>query len=183
MREEFSSILIAKDDIEKRIEEMGKEITANYRSLGVSEVVIVAILRGAVVFMSDLIRQIDLPLKIDFMAVSSYGNAVTTSGKVNIVKDIDEDIYGKDVLIVEDIIDTGLTMSELKAILLARSPKSLKICSFLNKPSRRLIELVADYNGFDVPDEFIVGYGLDYAGRYRELPYVAVLDPKVYNSR
>ena len=181
MKEEFSSVLVTEDDIRNRVRQMGVEISDFYCRLGAEELTVVAVLRGAVVFMSDLIRSIDLPMRIDFMSVSSYGDGAVSSGKVRILKDIGEDIRGKHVLIVEDIIDTGLTIASLKEILKEREPRTLKICAFLNKPSRREVELSIDFKGFDVPDEFLVGYGLDYAGYYRELPFVAVLDPKVYN--
>jgi hypoxanthine phosphoribosyltransferase len=180
LKEDFSAILIAENAIKKRVKELGEEITAHYRSIGAEELVIVTILRGAVIFMSDLVRKIGLPVTIDFMSVSSYGGQAVTSGNVEIKKDISEDIKDKHVLIVEDIIDTGLTMDALKKILSARGPKSLKVCSFLNKPSRREIALEIDFIGFDVPDEFLVGYGMDYAGSYRGLPYVAILDQRVY---
>ena len=181
MKGDISSVLITEEEIQKRVREMGAEITQYYRDMGAKELLVIAILRGAVVFMSDLIRQIDIPVVIDFMSVSSYGSGAVTSGIVKVRKDVSEDLENKHVLIVEDIIDTGLTLVNLKELLLARKPRTLNICSFLNKPSRREVELVSDFNGFDVPDEFLVGYGLDYAGHYRELPYIAVLDPKVYN--
>ncbi len=139
-------------------------------------------LKGAVVFMADLIRHIDIPLNIDFMAVSSYGSSTESSGVVRILKDLDETVEGKDILIVEDIIDSGLTLSYMCDILRSRKPNSIKICTLLDKPSRRKIDLKVDYTGFEIPDYFVVGYGLDYAEKYRNLPDICVLKPEVYQN-
>ena len=137
---------------------------------------LVCILKGAAVFFTDLIREIDLPLTLDFMAISSYGSATKTSGVVRILKDLDNDILGKDVIVVEDIVDSGRTLTYLMEILKSRNPASLKLCTMLDKPSRRVAEVKVDYTGFEIPDEFVVGYGLDYAQKYRNLPFIGVLE-------
>ncbi len=165
-------ILIDEETLKKRVREMGRQITEDYRG---KDLVIVAILKGAVVFTSDLIKEIKLPLAIDFMAVSSYGVSTKSSGVVRILKDLEEEIEGRDVLIVEDIVDTGLTLHYLLENLWSRGPRSLKICCCLDKPTRRSAPVEVDYVGFDIPDEFVVGYGLDYAERYRNLPYIGIL--------
>lgn len=182
MEKQFAGIIFSEEEIATRVEQLAEEISNHYKCENAEEVVVIGILRGAVVFLSDLIRCMDLPVVLDFMAVSSYGNNTTSSGAVHILKDITEDINGKHVLIVEDIIDTGNTMESLKSILWARNPKTLSICTLLNKPSRRVAKVNIDFCGFEIPDEFIVGYGLDYASHFRELPYIAILDPKVYRK-
>ena len=165
-------ILIDEETLKKRVREMGRQITEDYRG---KDLIIIAILKGAVVFTSDLIKEIKLPLAIDFMAVSSYGVSTKSSGVVRILKDLEEEIEGRDVLIVEDIVDTGLTLHYLLENLWSRGPRSLKICCCLDKPTRRSAPVEVDYVGFDIPDEFVVGYGLDYAERYRNLPYIGIL--------
>jgi len=177
--EPLGRILIDEQRTMKRVKELGEQITKDYQGC---DLMVVGILKGAVIFLSDLIKEIKLPLKLDFMAVSSYGASTKTSGVVRILKDLDEEIEGKDVLIVEDIVDTGLTLHYLIANLRSRKPKSIKICCFLDKPSRRQVPVHVDYIGFDIPDEFVVGYGLDFAERYRNLPYVCVLDEKTYKK-
>lgn len=172
--EDVGRVLIDEQTLMRRIDEMGKQITKDYRD---KNLVLVGILKGSVLFLADLVKRIKLPLVMDFMAVSSYGSSTHSSGVVRIIKDLDEEIEGKDVLIVEDIIDTGLTLNYLTELLLSRNPKSLKICCCLDKPSRRKVPVKVDYVGFSIPDEFVVGYGLDYAERYRNLPYICVLDP------
>lgn len=173
---EFNSpdieVLIDEATLKKRIAEMGAEITRDYAG---TRPHLVGVLRGAVVFMSELMRSIDLPLTVDFIAVSSYGSATKTSGEVRIVKDLDESLAGRDVLLVEDILDTGLTLNYLLTNFRSRDVKSVKIVTLLNKPSRRKVEVEVAYSGFDIPDAFVVGFGLDYAERYRNLPFVAVL--------
>src|ERR671910_896371 len=172
-------VLVVSADIQAKVCELAELITEDYRG---EKVLLVAILRGAVVFLSDLMRHLELPCEIDFMEVSSYGTGTQSSGVVRILKDLQEDITGRHVLIVEDIIDTGLTLSYLRRSLLARGPTSLEICALLSKPSRRRVELDVKYLGFEVPDEFVVGYGLDYAGAYRNLPDICVLKEDVFSS-
>ncbi|MGI6064919.1 MAG: hypoxanthine phosphoribosyltransferase [Bacillota bacterium] len=179
MKKDLKRILVTEEEIRQKVGELGRAISEDYRG---KQLLVVGILKGSIVFMSDLIRAIDLPLEIDFMEVSSYGHSTESSGAVRILKDLDVDIEGRDVLVVEDIIDTGLTLNYLMEILRARKPASLKVCTFLNKPSRRKVKMEADFNGYDIPDEFAVGYGLDYAEKYRNLPYVAVLKPEAYND-
>lgn len=166
--------LIAREEIERRIKELAKEIEKDYQG---KDLVVIGLLKGSVVFMSDLIKEINLPLVIDFMSVSSY-SGTTSTGVINISKDIDTDIKGKDVLIVEDIIDTGLTLSHVKKLFLNREVKSLKICTLLDKPSRRTVEIKGEYTGFEIPDEFVIGYGLDFDQQYRNIPYIGVVIKK-----
>ena len=157
-------VLIDEERIKQRVAELGAQITEDYRD---KNLLVVCILRGGVAFMADLVKEIKLPLTMDFMAVSSYGMSTKSSGVVRIMKDLDEDIEGKDVLVVEDIVDTGLTLHYLTDYLKSRGPRSVKICSFLDKPARRKVDVTVDYIGFEIPDEFVVGYGLDYAQKYR----------------
>src|SRR5215210_9406945 len=172
-------VLISGERIEEKVCEMGTRITQDYAG---ERLLLIGVLRGAVVVMGDLMRHIDLPCEIDFMDISSYGTGTSSSGVVRILKDLEEDITGRYVLIVEDIIDTGLTLSYLRRSLLARKPASLEICALLSKPSRRRAELDVKYLGFEVPDEFVVGYGLDYAGSYRNLPDICILKPGVFET-
>lgn len=165
-------VLVPSEDIQEKVRELGERITRDYRE---DKLLLVGILRGAVVFLSDLMRHLELPCEIDFMEVSSYGTGTQTSGVVRILKDLREDITGKHVLIIEDIIDTGLTLSYLRRTLLQRKPASLEICALLSKPSRRQVDLSVKYLGFEVPDEFVIGYGIDYAGAYRNLPDIHAL--------
>lgn len=174
MLEDVGRILIDEQTLMRRIDEMGEQITRDYQG---KDLVVVGILKGSVLFLADLIKRIRLPLVMDFMAVSSYGSSTHSSGVVRIIKDLDEEIEGKDVLIVEDIIDTGLTLNYLTELLMSRNPRSLKICCCLDKPSRRKVPVRVDYIGFSIPDAFVVGYGLDYAEKYRNLPYICILDP------
>ena len=178
---DLAKIILPEQEIRARVQELAGQITAHYQAQNANCLVVVGILRGAVVFMSDLIRHIPLPLTIDFMAISSYGGSTVSSGTVRILKDVSEAIEGSHVLVVEDIIDTGLTLKSLLDVLWARKPLSLAVCSLLNKPSRRQAEVALDFCGFDIPDEFVVGYGLDYAGHYRHLPYIGVLKPEKYS--
>ena len=177
MNAAIKTILFDEQQISCRLKDMGAQIENDYKE---KNLLCIGILNGSAIFMSDLIRKIDMPLKIDFMAASSYGSSTVSSGKVKIIKDSSFDISGYDVLIIEDIIDTGNTLLALKELLLERNPNSLKICAFLDKPSRRTSNITADYTGFTVPDEFIVGYGLDYDNKYRNLPYVGILKPEIY---
>lgn len=176
---DIEKVLITEDQIRERIKELGKEITKKYEG---KEVVVVGVLKGCVMFMTDLIRNIDLPMDIDFMVASSYGADTKSSGNVKIIKDINIDVHDKNVIIVEDIIDTGLTMKNLKGIFEVRQCKSISICTLLDKKERRKVEIDADYIGFDVPNEFVVGYGLDYDGKYRNIPEICVLKPEVYSE-
>ncbi|MBQ7015309.1 MAG: hypoxanthine phosphoribosyltransferase [Clostridia bacterium] len=173
MKEKIS-VYISEEDTRKKIKELGKKITEDYKNVE-GKLLLVSILKGAVVFMTDLMREIDLPLSIDFMIVSSYGSGTVSRGNVKIIKDLDINISDYNILIVEDILDSGYTLSKIIEMLKTRNPKSLKLCSFLNKPDRRVANVELDYCGFVIPDEFIVGYGLDYDEKYRNLPYVGIL--------
>ena len=169
----ISNVFISQDDIKNKVYEIAKSIEKDFKG---EEVLLVGVLKGASVFLSDLIRNIDLDVKIDFMAVSSYGMSTTSSGIVKILKDLDDDISGKNVIIVEDIIDTGLTLKYLKDYLSNKNAKVLKICTLLDKPSRRKCDIDIDYIGFEIEDKFIVGYGLDYQEKYRNLSYIAFVE-------
>lgn len=175
--EDLSRILVTREEIAEAVAKLGRQITEDYQG---KELMLVGILKGAVVFFSDLVREIDLPLKMEFMAVSSYGAATKSTGVVNLVKDIKVDITGMHVLIVEDIVDSGMTLSYLSKYLSTRGAASIKIATLLDKPERRRVDLKADYFCFTIPDEFVVGYGLDYAEKYRNLPDIGVLDPRIY---
>jgi len=178
--EDIKSILISEEEIAKRVKELGKQLAEDYKG---KELLVVGILKGCMLFLSDLVRTIELPLTLDFMVVSSYGATTKSSGVVRIVKDLEREIEGKDVLIVEDIVDTGLTLSYLVENFKARNPKSVKVCSLLDKPDRRKAQVEIQYIGFKIPDEFVVGYGLDYGENYRNLPFVCVLKPEVYEKK
>jgi hypoxanthine phosphoribosyltransferase len=169
-----TEILIDRDVLQRRIEELGEEISADYAG---RDLLLIGVLKGAVFFMADLMRNLTIPCEIDFMAISSYGDSTDSSGVVRILKDLDINIEGRDVLIVEDIIDSGLTLSYLMRNLEAREPASLEICSLLTKPDRREADVPVRYVGFEIPNRFVIGYGLDFGERYRNLPYVGVLDP------
>ena len=173
MEQEKPKTLLSREEIETRTARMAEEITEDYRG---RDLVMIGVLKGAFVFLADLSRQVELPLEIDFVAVSSYGADTQSSGVVKIIKDIDLEIAGKDVLLVEDIVDTGLTLKYLAGMLRDRGPASVEICALLNKPDARKVDIEIKYCGFDVPLKFVVGYGLDYAERYRQLPYVGVLE-------
>ena len=170
----LTQVLIEETALQDRIRDLGSEISDDYAG---RELLLVGVLKGAVFFMADLMRALDLPCEVDFMAISSYGAATDSSGVVRILKDLDISIEGRDVLIVEDIIDSGLTLSYLRRTLEARRPASLEVCALLAKPGRREVDVPVRYVGFEIPNHFVVGYGLDFAERYRNLPYVAVLDP------
>lgn len=178
MKKDVDHWLLTHEQLEKRVAELGARITEDYRG---KDLLMVGILKGAVVFFSDLIRHVDIPVSIDFMAISSYGSATKSSGVVRILKDLDHAIADRHVIIVEDIVDSGKTLAFLKETLLARGAASLKICTLLDKPERRKVEIKADYFGFVIPNEFVVGYGLDYAEKYRNLPDIGVLKPEVYS--
>jgi len=179
MQNDIREVLITEEALSAKVKEMGRMITGDYRG---KDLMLVSVLKGSVVFMSDLMRAIEIPLKVDFMNVSSYGSGAKTSGIVKIVKDLDVSVEGCDLLIVEDILDSGKTLSYLKEILSARKPRSIAIAALLDKPERRQVQVTPDYIGFTIPDEFVVGYGLDFNERYRNLPYVAVLSPHVYQD-
>lgn len=179
MQNDIARVLVTEEELRVRVKELGEAITAEYEG---KELLVVGILKGSSVFMSDLIRQIQIPLNIDFMIVSSYGNATESTGVVKIIKDIEQSISDKHVLIVEDIIDSGLTLKYLTEMLNMRKPASIKLCTLLDKPAGRKVEVDVDYVGFEMPDEFIVGYGIDYAEGYRNLPYVGILKPEVYEK-
>ncbi|MBC7342133.1 MAG: hypoxanthine phosphoribosyltransferase [Clostridia bacterium] len=174
---DIDRILIGAEEIQKKVAELGQKITEDY--LG-KDLLVVGILKGAIIFLSDLVRHINIPLTLDFVAVTSYGTSTSSSGVVRILKDLDTPVEGRHVLIVEDIVDTGLTLRYLVRTLQARRPASIRTCTFLDKPSRRTVKMHPDYNGFEIPDVFVVGYGLDYAEKYRHLPFLAVLKPEVY---
>lgn len=177
MKNDILRVLISEEEISNKVKELGRQITEDYQE---KNLLMVSVLKGSVVFMADLMRAVTVPCKIDFMSVSSYGTAAKTSGVVKIVKDLDINLEGFDLLIVEDILDSGMTLSYIKNMLLERNPSSIRICTLLDKPERRQSDIVADYKGFEVPDEFVVGYGLDYSEQYRNLPYIGVLKPSVY---
>lgn len=179
MDDDVLKILVAEEELKAKVAEMGAAISRDYEG---KDLMLVSILKGAVVYMADLMRAVTIPCSIDFMVVSSYGKGTETSGLVKIIKDLDQDLSGKDVLIVEDILDTGVTLSNLVPMLKLRNPNSIRIAAILDKPSRRRADIHADYVGFQVPDEFVVGYGLDYDEKYRNLPYVGVLKPEVYSK-
>ncbi len=177
LMKDIKHVLVTKDRLDRRVAELGKQITEDYKG---REVVLVGILKGAMPFLCDLMRAIDLPLTVDTMCVSSYGDGTISSGSVKIVKDLDRDIRGKDVIIVEDIIDTGITMAALIPVLQQRGVSSVELAICLDKKERRVQPVFVKYVGFEVPDEFIVGYGCDYAEKYRNLPEVCTLNPEVY---
>lgn len=170
-------VLFSAEELDARIRELAGEISRDYED---REILVVGVLKGANVFLSDLIRNIDLPMEVDFIAASSYGNATESSGVVRILKDLDYPLQGRHVLLIEDLIDTGLTLHYLAENLKSRDPASFRICTLLDKPERRKVDIEVDYKGFDIPDEFIVGYGIDYSQKYRNLPYIATLKPEVY---
>lgn len=179
MKNDIEKILISEAEIQEKTKELATLITKDYQD---KFPLVIGVLKGAMPFMGDLLKRVDCHLEMDFMAVSSYGSATVSSGQVKIIKDLDASLEGRDILIVEDIIDSGLTLSYLKDLFIARKAKSIKIVTLLDKPTGRKIDIKADYTGFIVPNEFVVGYGLDYIERYRNLPYVGVLKPEVYTK-
>ncbi|MBE6071957.1 MAG: hypoxanthine phosphoribosyltransferase [Clostridium butyricum] len=179
MKEDIQEILFSSEILTEKVKELAEKITNDYKG---KELVVVGILKGSVVFAAELIKNISIKCEIDFMAVSSYGNSTETSGVVRILKDLDSNIEGKNILIVEDIVDTGTTLKYLLEYLKARKADSIEIVSLLNKPARRKVDLNVKYIGFEVPDAFIVGYGIDYAEQYRNLPYIGILKPEVYEK-
>jgi len=178
--DDIAEVLVSEDQLRHKVAELGARLSADYASRPLT---LVSVLKGSLPFMADLMRAITIPLTLDLMEVSSYGGAVTqTSGLVRILKDLSASIEGKDVVIVEDIIDTGLTLNYLMRYLRGKNPQSLKICALLDKPARRLVDIDIDYRGFSIPDRFVIGYGLDYAEFYRNLPFIGVLRPEVYGA-
>jgi hypoxanthine phosphoribosyltransferase len=175
----IGEILVSTEDLERRVRELGAEISRDYQD---RDLVMIGVLKGAVLFLGDLMRELTIPCEIDFMAVSSYGSSTDSSGVVRILKDLDATIEGRDVLLVEDIVDSGLTLHYLLKNLRARNPASLEVCALLTKPERRRIELPIRYVGFEIPNRFAIGYGLDHAQRYRNLRYVAVLDEEIQRA-
>lgn len=179
MEQDIEKILISKEKIKKLVQELGTQISRDYKD---KNLLVVGVLRGAIIFMADLVRMITIPVEFDFMAVSSYGAATRTSGVVRILKDLDEDIRDRHVLLIEDIVDTGLTLNYLLKSLKARSPASFEICALLSKEGKQRVPLNIKYLGFTIPDEFVVGYGLDYNQRYRNLPQICTLKAEVYGG-
>lgn len=177
MYDDIKEVLVNEEQLKECVQKLGAQITKDYEG---KNLLLVSVLRGSVIFMADLMREIKIPCTIDFMSVSSYGAGTKSSGVVKIIKDLDLNLAGYDILIIEDILDSGNTLSYLKKILLTRNPSSIKICTLLDKPERRTADITADYSGFSIPDAFAVGYGLDYDEKYRNLPFIGVLDPKVY---
>ncbi|NCB28398.1 MAG: hypoxanthine phosphoribosyltransferase [Clostridia bacterium] len=180
MKQDILEVLFTEEQLREKVAELGARITADYQG---KNPLIVSVLKGSYVFMADLTRQIDTKCNIDFMVVSSYGSGTKTSGEVQIIKDIGSKIEGRDLIIVEDILDSGVTLSYLMKILQARGVNSIRLCTLLSKPERRKIDVPIDYLGFEVPDEFVVGYGLDYDETYRNLPYIGILKPEVYGGK
>ncbi len=179
MAKDIDHILLDEETIRRRVKELGEQLSDDYEG---KEVVALCVLKGACVFFTDLVRAMRIPISMDFMGISSYGDAVKTSGIVKITKDLDTSITGKHVLIAEDIMDSGLTLSHLKRLLHERQPASVKVCCMLDKPERREADITPDYCGFIIPNEFVVGYGLDYGQKYRNLPYIGVLKPEIYKQ-
>lgn len=177
MINDIEKVLLTREEIEKKVRELGQRISEDYKN---KDIVLVNVLRGGVVFLTDLIRTVTIPVTVDFMAISSYGPSTETSGVVKIIKDLEEEITNREVLVVEDIIDTGLTLGYLLRNLRSREPASLEVCTLINKPFRRIIDIPLKYVGFEIPDQFVVGYGLDYGQKYRNLPFVGVLKPEIY---
>jgi len=178
-KDDILEVFFPEEQLRRRVAELGAQITADYQG---KTPVLVSVLRGSYIFMADLTRAIDLPCRVDFMAVSSYGGGTSSSGQVKVIKDLSESIEGKDVIVVEDILDSGNTLSYLLEGFKTRKPASVKLCTLLDKPSRRVKPIHADYVGFEVEDQFVVGYGLDYAEKYRNLPYIGILKPSVYEN-
>jgi len=177
--QDLERVLVTREEIAAKVKELGQRINADYQG---KSPVVVCILKGAVIFFSDLLRELDLPLDIDFMAISSYGSSTKSTGVVKLVKDLDRDVNGRDVLVVEDIVDSGMTLHYIKSELLHRGATSVRIATLLDKPARRRVELNVEYSCFNIPDAFVVGYGLDYDEKYRNLPDVGILHPRIYTK-
>ena len=176
---DIQEVLFSEEQLKNRVREIAQQITADYQG---KEIMLISVLRGSFVFMADLCRAIDLPCTVDFMAVSSYGKGTKSSGQVQITKDLSEDISDRHIIVVEDILDSGNTLSYLLKILENRHPASIRLCTLLDKPDRRVKPVEVHYSGFTIPDAFVVGYGLDYAEKYRDLPYIGILKPRVYGG-
>ena len=179
MRDDMAKIMLTEEQLHDKVCELGAQISRDYEG---KNLLLVSVLKGSVLFMADLMRAISIPASVDFMSVSSYGSGTKNSGVVKIIKDLDIPLEGYDLLIVEDILDSGKTLEYIIEMLEARNPRSIKICTLLDKPDRRQVDISPDYSGFVIPDEFVVGYGLDYAEKYRNLPYIGVLKPEVYTD-
>ena len=179
LEQDIQEILFSEEQLKTRVQEIAHEIERDYQG---KEIMLISVLRGSFIFMADLCRAIDLPCTLDFMSVSSYGKGTTSSGQVQITKDLSEDITGRHIIVVEDILDSGNTLSYLLKILQHRHPASIRLCTLLDKPDRRVKPVEVHYSGFTIPDAFVVGYGLDYAEKYRNLPYIGVLKPEVYTK-
>ena len=180
MLNDIEKVYYSEETLHNIVAELGRKISEDYKD---KNLLLVSVLKGSIVFMADLMREITVPCEIDFMCVSSYQSGTTSTGAIKIIKDLDINLEGKDVLIVEDILDSGRTLSHLKSILMTRNPRSFRICTLLDKPERRVVpDLLADYSGAEVPDEFVVGYGLDYDEKYRNLPYIGILKREVYSE-
>jgi hypoxanthine phosphoribosyltransferase len=179
LQNDIKEILITAEQIKEKVEQLGVQLSKEYAG---RNPLVICVLKGAFIFMSDLVKEITVPMELDFMAVSSYGTSTRSSGEVKIIKDLDTSVEGREILIVEDIIDSGLTLSYLIDVLERRKVKSVKIVTLFDKPARRTVDLQADWSGFLIPDEFIVGYGLDYGEKYRNLPYIGVLKPEIYEQ-
>ena len=175
----FGKPIVTQEEMRARIRELGRQITADYAQ---KDLIMIGILKGAYAFYADLARAIRLPLKVDFLVVSSYAGKAKSSGKIKVLTELTEDIAGRDVLLVEDIVDSGCTVQHLRKTLGAKKPKSIKVCALLSKPGRRQVEVVVDYVGFNIPNKFVVGYGLDYAEKFRNLPYIGTLKPAAYGG-
>lgn len=180
MQDDILKVLLSEEQIAEKVAQIGRQITEDYRD---KNLLMVSVLKGSVVFMADLMRAVSIPCSIDFMVVSSYGASTVSSGEVRLIKDLDRSIMGKDVILVEDIVDTGMTLKYLKRLLYSRGANSMKIATLLDKPARRVSELTVDYSCFVIPDAFVVGYGLDYDEVYRNLPEVGILSPSVYENK
>jgi len=179
LQNDIQEVLYSQETLQQKVQELGATISRDYEG---RNPLVICVLKGAFIFMADLSKNISIPIELDFMAVSSYGNSTKSSGEVRIVKDLDVSVEGRDVLIVEDIIDSGLTLSYLIDVLERRNALSVNVVALFDKPGRRTVDLNADYTGFTIPDAFVVGYGLDYAEKYRNLPYVGVLKPEIYSN-
>ena len=177
--QDILKVLFSEEQLKTRVQELAQQITRDYAG---KEIMLIAVLRGSFIFMADLCRAIDLPCTLDFMSVSSYGKGSSSSGQVQITKDLSEDISGRHIIVVEDILDSGNTLSYLLKLLEQRKPASIRLCTLLDKPERRVKQVEVHYSGFSIPDAFVVGYGLDYAEQYRNLPYIGILKPEVYGG-